>query len=99
MVCTMLMCCALLGADRSQAGMASPATAADLSAYEVARGEVGRDPNAHVRLALWCESHGLPSERMKHLALAVLYDPSHALARGLMGLVEYRGRWGSPEEV
>ena len=99
MVCTMLMCCALLGADRSQSGTPSPAAAADLSAYEEARSQAGRDPNAHVRLALWCESHGLGSERMKHLALAVLYDPSHALARGLLGMVSYQGKWGRPEVV
>ncbi len=37
---------------------------------------------AHVRLALWCESHGFDAERMKHLAMAVLYDPSHALRAG-----------------
>ncbi len=30
----------------------------------------------------WCESHGLGAERMKHLAMAVLYDPSNGLARG-----------------
>jgi tetratricopeptide (TPR) repeat protein len=97
MVCTMLMCCALLGADGSPSGIPSPA--ANLSAYLAAKNQVGRDPNAHVRLALWCESHGLQSERMKHLALAVLYDPSHALARGLLGMVSYQGKWGRPEVV
>jgi tetratricopeptide (TPR) repeat protein len=98
MVCTMFMCCALLGADRGELGMSSPAVT-DLSAYETARSHAGRDPNAHVRLALWCESHGLQSERMKHLALAVLYDPSHALARGLLGMVSYQGKWGRPDVV
>ena len=36
---------------------------------------------------------------MKHLAMAVLYDPSNALARGLMGLVAYQGKWERPDEV
>ncbi len=36
---------------------------------------------------------------MKHLAMAVLYDPSNALARGLMGLVAYQGKWTRPDEV
>jgi hypothetical protein len=70
-----------------------------LAAYNAARVKVGRDPDAHVRLALWCEAHGLQSERLKHLALAVLTDPGHATARGLMGLVAFRGRWHSPEAV
>ena len=48
---------------------------------------------------MWCESHGLGAERMKHLAMAVLYDPSNGLARGLMGLVAYQGKWARPDEV
>ncbi len=71
----------------------------DLLDYQNARKEVGRDAKAHVRLALWCETHGLSSERMKHLAMAVLYEPSNGLARGLMGLVAYRGKWSRPDEV
>ncbi len=39
------------------------------------------------------------AERMKHLAMAVLYDPSNGLARGLMGLVAYQGKWERPDEV
>jgi tetratricopeptide (TPR) repeat protein len=98
MVGTFLICCALLGLDNGEGG-SSVGAPADRTAYDSARKTAGRDAGAHVRLALWCESHGLPSERMKHLALAVLYDPSHALARGLMGLVEYQGKWGNPEDV
>ena len=61
--------------------------------------KAGHDAKAHVRLALWCESHGMTAERMKHLAMAVLYDPSNALARGLMGLVAYKGKWDRPDVV
>ena len=35
---------------------------------EAALAQVGRDADAHVRLALWCEAHGLSAERLKHLA-------------------------------
>lgn len=72
---------------------------AELAAYEAAKVGAGRDSDAQVRLALWCEAHGLQAERIRHLALAVLNDPSHATARGLMGLVAYRGRWQRPEAV
>ncbi len=41
----------------------------------------------------------MSAERLKHLAMAVLYDPSNGLARGLMGLVAYQGKWERPEEV
>ncbi len=73
--------------------------ASDLASYKVAAAGVGHDPNAQVKLALWCEAHGLTAERMKHLALAVLYEPKNSLARGLMGLVAYEGKWQRPEQV
>ena len=68
-------------------------------AYQAARAGVGRDPDAQVRLALWCEAHGLEAERIKHLSLAALADPTHAPARALMGLVSEGGRWGRPEAI
>jgi hypothetical protein len=77
----------------------APAPAADLAAYEAARAEVGRDAQSHVKLALWCEAHGLSAERRKHLAIAVLTDPRHATARGLMGLVDFAGKWQRPDTV
>jgi Pretoxin HINT domain len=73
--------------------------ASDLASYKAAAAGVGHDPDAHVRLAIWCEAHGLTAERMKHLALAVLYEPKNSLARGLMGLVAYQGKWQRPEQV
>jgi hypothetical protein len=75
------------------------ANAADLAAYEAAKQVVGRDAAAHVRLALWCEAHGLSAERTKHLALAVLSDPANTMARGLMGLVSFGGQWKRPDSV
>ena len=50
--------------------------ATDLASYKAAAAGVGRDRAAHVRLALWCEAHGLTAERIKHLSLAVLYEPT-----------------------
>jgi hypothetical protein len=80
--------------------LAVPApTAERLAEYRAAEAKVGRDPDAHVRLALWCEAHGLEAERAKQLALAVLEKPSHGTARGLMGLVDYQGHWQTPDAV
>ncbi len=70
-----------------------------LREYEAQAAKVGTDAAAQVRLALWCEANGLSSLRMKHLAIAVLRDPSQPLARGMMGLVEFNGRWLRPEAV
>ena len=72
---------------------------ADLAAYEQLRAHAERGAEAQVKLALWCEAHGLKTERLKHLAVAVLADPANATARGLMGLVAYDGQWKRPIDV
>lgn len=71
----------------------------DRAEYRELQASAGRGADAQVKLALWCEAHGLRAERVKHLALAVLADPANATARGLMGLVAYRGRWQRPQDV
>ena len=86
-----------LVASASGDDVAKTATAADREYYTSAAGAAGHDPGAQVRLALWCEAHGLSAERAKHLALAVLYDPSNALAHALQGLVSFGGKWSRPE--
>jgi len=72
---------------------------ADRAAYESARTAAGRDADAHVALALWCEARGMAAEKSLHLARAVLLDPSHAKARGLLGFVQHGGKWMRPEDV
>jgi hypothetical protein len=52
-----------------------------------------------LRLALWCEAHGLNPEKMRHLAAAVLSDPKNAVARALLGLVDDGGKWRDPGAV
>ncbi len=90
---------ALLVLSLIAAGPATGPSAEDLKAYDALKAQTGRDPAEQVRLALWCESRGLQTERLKHLALAVLADPTNAMARGLMGVVAYRGQWKRPESV
>lgn len=90
----------LLGAAMAvQPAASTDSRAADLSAYEEAKALAGRDADAQVALALWCEQRGLSAERAKHLTLAVLRDPNHALARGLLGMVSHDGKWRTPDEV
>jgi tetratricopeptide (TPR) repeat protein len=76
-----------------------PPTASDRALYEAVRAKAGHDPAAHVKLALWCEAHGLTAERLKHLAEAISIDSTNVTARGLLGLVAYRGRWLALDEV
>jgi Pretoxin HINT domain len=74
-------------------------TAADRKIYEAVRIKAGQDPTALVKLSLWCEAHGLTAERGKHLMAAIGVEPSNVAARGLLGLISYRGKWLSPEDV
>ncbi len=95
MVHLLLICCVMLGDDAKPAA----ANANDRIAYEAAQKKVGQNPAAHVQLALWCEVHGMPVQREKHLKLAVALEPGNSLARGLMGLVAFKGAWAKPGQV
>jgi tetratricopeptide (TPR) repeat protein len=87
MVAAFLLCSAMLG------------QAADLKAYEDAKSKAGRTADDQVKLALWCEAHGLTAERLTHLTRATLIDPDNQTARGLLGQVSYKGKWKRPEEI
>ena len=91
-----LLSVAVLAADDPPAA-AKRAENPALGMYRDAMAKAGKSADEHVRLALWCEAHGLTAERLKQLSLAVLYEPTNTLARGLMGLVAYHGRWVPPD--
>jgi tetratricopeptide (TPR) repeat protein len=93
-----LLCCAFLGASAGGDQPGAPG-AGDRQPYEAAAARTGRDADAQIRLALWCEAHGLIAERLKHLGLAILADPANALAHGLSGLVDYQGNWQRPDDI
>jgi hypothetical protein len=94
----LLMSCALLGPDDTPAVAGQPAKP-ELENYRVAQAKAGKNADAHIRLALWCEARGLTAERIKHLSLAILYEPGNALAHGLLGLVAFQGKWERPDQV
>ncbi len=76
-----------------------PALSHDLKTYEALRAKAGKDAQAQVKLALWCEAHGMNGERVKHLAQAVLSDPKNVTARGLLGLIALGSRWETAERA
>jgi Pretoxin HINT domain len=98
MMTALLLTCALVAGSGPQEPSSQPEKST-LDAYAAAKAKAGKSPDAQVKLALWCEAHGLSAERTKHLMLAVLLDPANAAARGLMGLVSYKGKWQVPAEV
>jgi hypothetical protein len=95
MLHTILLCCAMLG----DGGKPAESPAATRATYESAQAKAGKNAAAHVQLALWCEAHGLTAERIKHLTEAVSLDSSNVLARGLLGLVTFQGKWAKPDQV
>ena len=100
MFSALLVCTACLAFDQpATVATESPGISARQRAYLDAKSQLGRSPDDHVRLALWCEAHRMETERQKHLTIAVLKDPAHATARGLLGLVAFGGGWHSPEAI
>ena len=99
MVRSILLCCALSGFDGTDEQQAQAGESANAATVRAAKSKAVRDADAHVRLALWCEAHGLTALRLTHLSMAVSFDPGHVLARGLMGLVPYHGKWDRAEVV
>ena len=95
MVLVVMLCSAILVDGNKPAD----ASATDRAAYETAAAKAGNSAAAHVKLALWCETHGLSAERIKHLSAAASLDPAHVLARGLLGLVSFEGKWTKPDQV
>ena len=87
MAAVVLICAGLLGF--------SPP---DQSEYQAAAARAGRDAGAHLKLAVWCEAHGMDAERLKHLAVALAIDPQNAAARGLLGLVALRRKMAAARE-
>ncbi len=77
----------------------APGSSRDLKTYQALKAKAGNHAGAQVKLALWCEAHGLDAERVKHLAQAILSDPGNVTARGLLGLVAFGGRWESADTV
>ena len=71
------LCGAMLGGDARRGRTAGEAarTARPIGA---AKAKAGQTADAQVKLALWCEAHGLTAERTRHLALAILSDPTNA---------------------
>ena len=96
MIASILLAGSLLG---TAAVGDPPPDAPSLKAYQEAKAKAGHDADAQVKLALCVRAHGLTAERIKHLTLATLSDPSHAAARGLLGLISYQGKWQHPDEV
>jgi hypothetical protein len=97
MLLACLLSCAFLGPGAP--GATEPPANPALDAYQVTRVKAGKSADAQIRLALWCEGRGLTAERIKHLSLAILYDPGDVLAHGLLGLVAFQGKWQLPDQV
>jgi hypothetical protein len=95
MVHAALLCASLLVVQVGH----PPEQSHDFTTYEALKAKAGKDPRAQVKLALWCEAHGMNGERLKHLAQAVLSDPKNVTARGLLGLIAFGSRWETAERA
>jgi hypothetical protein len=74
-------------------------TPEELSAYQAAAAKAGESVAAHIRLASWCELHGMQVERHKHLGIALELAPENPAVHGLLGQVSDNGEWRMPQAV
>ncbi len=74
-------------------------TPEETAAYQSAAEKAGRDALAHIRLASWCEAHGMQIERHKHLGIALEIAPDHPAIHGLNGQIFDNGEWRMPQAV
>ncbi len=95
MIHAALLCASLLVGQIAD----PPSSSGDIKTYEALKAKAGKDSQAQVKLALWCEAHGLNAERLKHLSQAVLSDPRNVTVRGLLGLIAFGSRWETAERV
>jgi hypothetical protein len=65
----------------------------DRAAFDRAASLVGPDADAHVRLAIWAERAGWTDARARHLSVALLQNPGHAVARAMLGQVRQGDQW------
>jgi hypothetical protein len=96
MLRTAILCLGLLNAISTESRARA---STNLAEYASTAARTKLDAAGHVRLALWCESHGMASERKEQLQQAVAADPSQATARGLLGQVADRGSWVPAETM
>jgi len=79
--------------------------AAARAGYETRRQALEEDDNdrdsaeAHWRLALWCEQHGLESEARAHFVAVTRRDPARDAPWRRLGYRKSRGRWLKPEQI
>jgi hypothetical protein len=57
------------------------------------------DADAHYRLALWCQEHGLAAYALRHHRAVVTLEPDHRAARRALGYERVRGRWVKGKEA
>ncbi len=98
MFSALLLSFVLLGADDGS-GKQKPPTQDELARYDAAQEKAAGNAAAQVKLALWCEAHGLAAERAEHLRKAIANDPSNVLAHALLGQLAYHKEWDSSDAI
>ncbi len=61
--------------------------------YDALRTQLGNTADAHWKLALWCEDHGLKPEANAHLIAVTRLEPARDAAWKRLGFKRQSGRW------
>lgn len=66
--------------------------------YRALRAQTDDALEDHVRLARWCEEHGLPRYRDAHWRAVLVHDPDNEEARRALGYTRRAARWMTEEQ-
>lgn len=66
--------------------------------YELQRACAADTVEEHLRLATWCQQHGLEAERAEELRRVLELDPNNQVAHRALKHVRYDGRWVTRDE-
>jgi hypothetical protein len=77
----------------------SPADAATLAEYNGRRAKVANTAEAHWKLGLWCEEHGLKAEAEAEFTAVTRLDPKREAAWKRLGFKKHNGRWMSDAQI
>jgi hypothetical protein len=98
-VCGALLTAAQEPAENPAGTSSDPGTPAALAEYNALKQKTPRTADAHWKLGLWCERHGLKAEAELEFLAVIRLDPRRDSAWKKLGMEKSNGRWVRPEEA
>ncbi len=84
--------------DAAEVAEVRPQSAAEMK-YDRYRGDCPDTVDGHWKMAEWCKTNRLSTQREDHLRMLLEIDPDHEAARHALGYSQINGRWVTQTQV